>query len=140
MQHASTLQLEVVDSERVIWTGRVEHLVTSATEGEIGIYPNHIPLITTLKPGMLRLKLANQDEQIVFALSGGFLEIRDNHATILADIAVRSDELDEQRLIDAKHQAQIAITQTDNSNKAHLNLEIILAQLKTVEYIKRIKR
>ncbi|MCX8515222.1 MAG: F0F1 ATP synthase subunit epsilon [Burkholderiales bacterium] len=140
---AKTMMLDVVDSEKQIFSGEVEYLVAPAFEGEIGIYPNHIALISKLKPGILRLQIPNQAYQLIYAISGGFVEINDNHTTVLADIVERTEELDEARLIEQKNQALKKIQAAENSNtdftKAQAALEIAIAQLKAMEYIRNNK-
>jgi F-type H+-transporting ATPase subunit epsilon len=138
----NTMKVDVVDSEEQIFSGIAEFLVAPASEGEIGVYPNHIPLISTLKPGVLRLQLPNESVQQVFAISGGFMEVHANHVTVLADVVERTDALDEARIIEQKNLAESKIKNVDSSNvheaaKAHAALEIAIAQLKAVEYIKK---
>ncbi|MCE3267857.1 MAG: synthase subunit epsilon [Burkholderiales bacterium] len=136
------MQVTLVDSEHQIFSGEVEHLVINASNGELGIYPNHIPLICKLKPGILRLQIPNEKYQQVYAVSGGFLEVQGNHATILADIVERTDKLDESRLI-AEHNAAIARVKhaksasTPDIAKAQIALEVAIAQLKALDYIKK---
>lgn len=143
MADHNTMKVDVVDSEEQIFSGVAEFLVAPASEGEIGIYPNHIALITKLKPGVLRLQLPEQQFQQVFAISGGFLEVHSNHVTVLADIVERTEELDEARLIEQRNQAMAAVKKsdltTDEIAKAHASLEIAIAQLKAIEYIKKHK-
>lgn len=136
------MRLDLVDSEHQIFSGDVEHFVATASDGEIGIYPNHIPLICKLKPGVLRLQVPNEKYQLIYAVSGGFLEIQDNHATILADIVERTEKLDEERLI-AEHEAALArIKHSDSSQtldvaKAQAALDVAIAQLKALDYIRK---
>ncbi len=144
MVSRNTIKVEVVDSEKQIFSGDVEYLVVPGSEGEIGIFPNHVPLISKLKPGVLRLQLPGEQKQAIFAISGGFVEIRRNQVIVLADIAERTDELDEARLIEQKTSALDRIKHTDTSSatdvaKAQAALEIAIAQLKAVDYIKKHK-
>lgn len=143
MADHKTMQVDVVDSEKQIFSGEVEYLVAPASEGEVGIFPSHMPLISTLKPGVLRLQLPNQEDQLVFAITGGFLEVQGNHATILSDIVERTEELDEVRLIEQKNTAVSRMKHAQSSAsssdvvKAQVALEIAIAQLKAVDYIKK---
>ena len=139
---AHLMQVDVVDSEKQIFSGKVEYLVAEASEGEIGIFPNHIPLISKLKPGVLRLQLPDEKEQVVLAVSGGFLEVQGNHVTVLADIAERTEELDEARLTLQKTEAEARVKKVDSSlttdvAKAEAALDIAIAQLKALDYIKK---
>ena len=141
---ANVMKVDVVDSEKQIFSGDVEYLVAPSCEGEIGIYPNHIALISKLKPGVLRLQIPQQQQQLVLAISGGFLEVHGNHTTILADIVERTEELDEARLIEQKNQATSKIKNAGkdfpvDAAKAQAALEIAIAQLKAMEYIRKHK-
>ena len=136
------MQVDVVDSEKQIFSGSVEHLVANASGGEIGIYPNHSPLICKLKPGVLRLQVPDHAMQLVFAVSGGFMEIQGNHVIVLADVIERTDELDEARLIKQKEVAYAKIKhaetdQTHDVTKAYASLEVAIASLKALEYMRK---
>ena len=137
------LKVDVVDSEKQIFSGMVEHLVAPGLLGEMGIYPNHIPIISKLKPGVLRLQLPDNEKQLILAISGGFLEMQSNHATILADIVERTDELDRDRLEAQKAEALAKLkqsgTEADGTNKALASLEIAIAQLKAIDYMRHHK-
>ena len=137
-----TMNVDIVDSESRIFTGDVEFLVVSAYDGEIGIFPHHVPLICQLKPGVLRIKLPNEDEQKVFAISGGFLEVSRNNVVVMADVVERTDELDEQRLLKQKEDAHNRLEKSGASSnyevaKSQVALEIAIAQLKALDYLKR---
>ena len=91
---ASVVHCSIVSAEREIFSGMVEMVVATGTIGELGILPGHTPLLTGVKPGPVRLKLEGGEEQVFFA-SGGFIEVQPTAITILADTAVRADDLDE---------------------------------------------
>lgn len=136
------IRVDLVDSEHQIFSGDVEHLVVNANDGELGIYPHHIPLICKLKPGVLRLQIPNEKHQLVFAVSGGYLEVQDNHVTVLADIVERTDALDEERLISERDAALAKIQHSGSSftadvAKAQASLEVAIAQLKALDYIRK---
>jgi len=135
----TTMVVDLVSSEEQIFSGEVEYLVAPGYEGEIGVFPHHIQLINSLKPGVLRLKLPNQEFHLVFAISGGFLEVQSNKATILADVVERSDDLDEAKLIEQRRLAEERLKNSgasmgEDDAKAYAALELIIAQLKAVEY------
>jgi len=139
---AKLMQVDVVDSEKQIFSGSVEHLIANASGGEIGIYPNHSPLICKLKPGVLRLQLPEHTTQLIYAVSGGFMEVEGNHVIVLADIIERTDELDEARLLKQKEIAEAKIkhapsSQTHDVAKAYASLEAAIASLKTLEYMRK---
>ena len=137
------MRVDLVDSEQQIFSGDVEYLVANANDGEIGIYPHHIPLICKLKPGVLRLQIPGEKYQLIFAVSGGFLEVQGNHVTILADIVERTEALDEDRLIIKRDEALNKVQRTDSTTlsvdvaKAQAALEVAIAQLKALDYIKK---
>jgi F-type H+-transporting ATPase subunit epsilon len=139
----SVMQVEVVDSEKSIFSGEVEFLVASSISGEVGIYPHHAPLIIKLKPGVLRLKLVGKAQHLIFAVSGGFLEVQHNHLTVLADIIERTDELDEKRLQEQQKEAMAKLESAKSLSslevaRAQASLEVSIAQLKALEYLKRL--
>lgn len=143
---SNTIKVDIVDTEKRIFCKEVSYLVVPAILGEMGIYPNHIPIIAKLKAGVLRLHLPNEDKEEIFAISGGFLEINKNVATILADIVERSTQLDELRLLEQKKDAENRLRIHGNQSstldvaKAQASLEILIAQLKTIDYIKNISK
>ena len=139
---ASLMLVDVVSSEERIFSGKAEYIIAPALEGEIGIYPRHVPLISKLKSGVLRLQAPDQVEQIVLAISGGFIEVHDNHVTVLADVVERTSELDELKLLEQKKQAEARIKHAEaiigeDVAKAYASLEIAIAQLKALDYIKK---
>lgn len=89
------LTLEIVTAERFVYSEEVDILVAPGVEGELGILPSHSPLLTIMQPGEIRVD--KDGEQTHIAVSGGFLEVIGNKATILADTAERSEEIDEAR-------------------------------------------
>ncbi len=91
---ASTVHCSIVSAEKEIFNGMVERVVATGTIGELGIYPGHTPLLTGVQPGPVRLVLEGGEEEIFFA-SGGFLEVQPTYITILADTALRADDIDE---------------------------------------------
>ena len=136
------MKVDIVDSEAQIFSGEAEFLVAPASEGEIGVYPNHIALISKLKSGVLRLQLPNEQFQLVFAISGGFMEVKANHVTVLADTLQRTEALDEAKVIEQKNIAKSRLKNAEHNDKrelakAHAALEIAIAKLKAVEYIKK---
>ncbi|MEJ2132236.1 MAG: F0F1 ATP synthase subunit epsilon, partial [Gammaproteobacteria bacterium] len=101
---AMTIHCDIVSAEREIFSGRVTMVVATGTLGELGIMPGHAPLLSGIKPGPVRLKLDNGEEEVFFA-SGGYLEVQPGVVTILADTALRADDLDEASAIEAKEEA-----------------------------------
>ena len=84
---AMTVNLNVVSAEEELFSGRIESLQITGSEGELGIMPGHAPLLTSLKPGMARIVKYGGEEEVIY-LSGGMLEVQPNNVTVLADVAV----------------------------------------------------
>ena len=103
---ANTVQIDVVSAEESIFSGEAEFVVAPAKMGEVGIYPNHAPMITTLKSGSLKIKLADKKEEQVIYVSGGILEVQPGMITVLSDTAIRAKDLDESKAAAAKKAAE----------------------------------
>ncbi len=102
------LKLEIVTAERVVYSAEdVDMVVAPGVMGELGILPRHAPLLTTLKPGVLRVKHGGQEEEL--AVSGGFLQVMPDKVTVLADAAERAEEIDEARAEEARQRALRAL-------------------------------
>ena len=117
----TNLKLEIVSAHESMYSGDIKFVVIPGEEGELGIYPNHVPLITRIKPGSLRFK-NSQDEEEVIVVAGGILEVQPNLVTVLADTAVRANDIDEERAERAKQNAEASLkTNTDDFDiaKAH---------------------
>ncbi len=100
-----TLKVEIVTAEQLIYSEEdVDQLLVPGVEGELGVLTLHAPLLTMIQPGVLRI--VKGDEEVEMAITGGFIEVRDNRITILADAAERSEEIDEVRAEEARRQAQ----------------------------------
>ncbi len=102
---ASTVHCSIVSAEKEIFSGLVEMVVANATEGELGILPGHTPLLSGVKPGPVRLVLEGGQEEVFFA-SGGFIEVQPTAITILADTALRADDIDEAAAREAQEKAE----------------------------------
>jgi len=137
---ANTVHIDVVSAEASIFSGDAEFVVAPASAGEVGIYPNHAPMISTIKPGALRIKQANDAQEVVIYLSGGLLEVQPGVITVLADTAVRGHDLDEAKAIAAKEVAEEAIknrTSDVNYAAAQAELSEALAQIQTIERLRK---
>lgn len=120
----ATLNLTVVSAEESIFTGQVKSIQATGIEGELGILPGHTPLLTAIKPGIVKLTLENGNEEVIY-VSGGFLEVQPNVVTVLADVAIRGKELDADRILEAKHRAEQNIV----SSAKDANYEMLASQL-----------
>ena len=136
---SSTVQCDIVSAEQSLFSGLVELVVASGTQGELGVAHGHAPLLTNLKPGPVKI-IKEGGEEEVFYLSGGFLEIQSNVISILADTALRGDDLDEAAAMSAKIKAEEAITNQSGDfdySKAASQLAVAAAQLKTINQIRK---
>jgi len=100
----STIKLDIVTAEQVVYSDDVDIIVAPGIEGQLGILPHHAPLMTTLQPGELRLRKGG--EEFSLAITGGFLEVRPDRVIVLADAAERAEEIDVARAEEAKRRAQ----------------------------------
>jgi F-type H+-transporting ATPase subunit epsilon len=103
-----TIHVDVVSAEESIYSGEAEFVVLPGEAGELGIYPRHIPLITRIKPGAVRIKPAGGGEEQLIFVAGGILEVQPKLITVLADTAIRGHDLDEAKATEALRQAEIA--------------------------------
>ena len=103
-----TMQVELVSAEAEIYSGPATMLIATAEAGELGIYPEHTPLITNLKPGDIRVQTEDGEEQVIY-VSGGILEVTPKKVTVLSDTAIRADDLDEATAMEAQKKAEQAL-------------------------------
>jgi F-type H+-transporting ATPase subunit epsilon len=105
---ANTIHVDVVSAEESIYSGEAEFVVLPGEAGELGIYPRHTPLITRIKPGTVRIKPAGGGEEELIFVAGGILEVQPKVITVLADTAIRGQDLDEAKALDAQRRAEEA--------------------------------
>ena len=105
---ASLTRCDIVSAEEKIFSGQVTMVIAVGSLGQLGIMPGHAPLLTGLKPGPVTLRLEDDSEEVYFA-SGGFIEVQPGHVTILADTAMRADDIDEAAAAEAEAEAQRAM-------------------------------
>ena len=102
---ATTMQCDIVSAEKEIFSGRVTMVIATGSIGELGILPGHAPLLTGIEPGPVTLRLEDGGEDVFFA-SGGFLEVQPGIVTVLADTALRAEDIDEAAAIEVKDRAE----------------------------------
>ena len=139
---ANTVQIDVVSAEESIFSGKAEFVVAPAKMGEVGIYPNHAPMITTLKSGSLKIKLADKKEEQLIYVSGGILEVQPGMITVLSDTAIRAKDLDESKAAAAKKAAEEAMKNKSSDMdyaKAQAELAEAMAQIQAIEKLRKIK-
>lgn len=134
----SVMQVEVVSSEKNIYSGEASFVVVPTVQGELGIYPRHEPIMSLVRPGALRLTVPGEAEEVLVAVSGGVLEVQPDKITVLADVAVRSTEMDQARAEEAKKAAEAGVSAAKDDKslaEAHKALAAAIAQLKTLDYL-----
>lgn len=127
----STIQVEVVSAEESIFSGLAKFVALPGEAGELGILPGHVPLITRIKPGAVRIEKADGDEEFVF-VAGGILEVQPKLVTVLSDTAIRGRDLDEAKANDARKAAEEALKNAKSEvdlAKAQSELAIMAAQI-----------
>jgi F-type H+-transporting ATPase subunit epsilon len=126
------IQLEIVSPERRAYADEVDMVIVPGIDGELGILPHHTRLISALGIGELRIKKGGT-EQILF-ISGGFVEVRPDKVVVMADLAEHSDEIDEQRAVDARKRAEAELEQA----RAPADIARVRAALQTALMRERI--
>jgi F-type H+-transporting ATPase subunit epsilon len=137
---ANTVHIDVVSAEASIFSGEAEFVVAPAGAGEVGIYPNHAPMITTIKPGALRIKQSGEAEETLIFISGGILEVQPGMITVLADTAVRGHDLDEAKAIAAKEAAMEAMKNRKSDMDyaaAQAELAEAVAQIQAIQRLRK---
>jgi len=136
---AMTVHCDIVSAEEAIFSGLVEIVVATGESGELGILPHHTPLLTALVPGPIRVKKQNGEEEI-FYISGGFLEVQPDSVTVLADTALRADNIDEAAALEAKKHAEQALENQSGDfdySRAAAQLAEAAAQIRTMQQIRQ---
>lgn len=134
-----TIHCDIVSSDQSIFSGLVEMLVATGSEGELGIAYGHAPLLTGLRPGPVRITKQNGEEEIYY-LSGGYLEVQPHVVTIMADTAIRADDIDEAAAEEARRQAAHDLSNQSseiNYSKAASQLAEAAAQLQTIAKLRK---
>ncbi len=138
-----TLHVDIVSAESSIYSGIAEYVIAPAEMGEVGIYPRHSPLLTRLKPGSVRIKIPNQEDEDLIYVSGGILEVQPGVITILSDTAARGADLDEARVLEAKQLAEEAMKNRSSSMdyaRAQAELAEAVAQLSAIQKLRKTRR
>ncbi|GAB3262178.1 F0F1 ATP synthase subunit epsilon [Chitinimonas naiadis] len=137
---AMTMHVDVVSAEEQIYSGTAEFLAVPGEMGEIGVLPRHAPLLTRIKPGVLRIKVANSNqEEVLVYVSGGILEVQPHVVTVLADTAIRGGDLDEAKALEAKKLAEEALANRSGSidyASAQAELAQAVAQLAAIKKLR----
>tara|TARA_B110000879_G_scaffold95548_1_gene130492 strand:+ start:677 stop:1096 length:420 start_codon:yes stop_codon:yes gene_type:complete len=137
---ANTVRVDVVSAEEEIFSGEAEFIVAPASAGEVGVYPHHAPMITTIKSGALRIKLPDTKEEALIFISGGMLEVQPGLVTVLADTAIRGHDLDEAKAIAAKEAAEEVMKNKASDMdyaKAQAELTEAVAQIQAIKKLRK---
>ena len=123
----NTIHVDVVSAEELIFSGEARFVALPGEAGDLGVYPRHTPLITRVKPGSVRIELADGGEEFVF-VAGGIIEVQPNSVTVLSDTAIRGKDLDEERANAAKALAEEALRNAKND----VDLAVAQSELHTL--------
>jgi F-type H+-transporting ATPase subunit epsilon len=137
---ANTIHVDVVSAEEQIFSGEAEFVALPGEAGELGIYPKHTPLITRIKPGAVRIKVAGATEEEFVFVAGGILEVQPNTVTVLADTAIRGRDLDEAKANEVKKMAEEAMANRETDIDfavAQTELAIAVAQLAAIHRLRQ---
>ena len=141
MADAPIIHVDIVSAEGELYSGPAAALFASASQGELGIYPRHAPLLTLLKPGEVRVLPPDGEEQHFF-VGGGVLEVQPSKVTILADTALRAKDIDEAAALAAKQRAEDALRdKVGHLTQAEALAELAraAAQLKLIERLRKLR-
>jgi F-type H+-transporting ATPase subunit epsilon len=136
----TTIRVDVVSAEESIFSGEAEFVVLPGEAGELGIYPRHTPLITRIKPGVVRIKQAGVSEEEQVFVAGGILEVQPDVITVLADTAVRAKDLDEAKAsesLKAAEEARRNATSALEIAKVEAEMSALAAQLAAIKKLRR---
>lgn len=139
----ATMHVDVVSAEALIFEGEAEFVALPGQDGELGILPRHVPLITRIRPGAVRIKVPGQSHEEFVFVAGGILEIQPDAVTVLADTAIRGADLDEAKAEAARKAAEEAMgnrTSELEYAKAQAELASAVAQLASLRRYRRTTR
>jgi len=136
---AMTVHCDIVSAEQEIFSGLVEMVVAPGVEGPLGVIYGHSPLLTSLEPGPIRVIKQGGEEEIYY-VSGGYLEVQPYQVTVLADTALRADDMDEAAALEAQEAAKKALANQSSDidySRAAIQLAEASAQLRTLQSIRK---
>ena len=135
---AKTLHVDIVSAEQSIFSGEADMIVAPGEGGELGILPEHTPLLTRIKPGTVRIQKAGSPEEVIY-VSGGMMEVQPDRVTVLADTSVRASDLDEARALEAEREAKESLSNRTGAleiAKAQVELAQAVAQLAAIRKLR----
>ena len=137
---ALTVHVDVVSAEESIFSGLAEFVVLPGEVGELGIFPGHMPLMTRIRPGAVRIKLQGQEREELIFVAGGILEVQPGLVTVLADTAIRGPDLDEAKAMEAKKKSEEAMVNRSSEldyARAQAELAEAVAQLQAIQRLRK---
>lgn len=137
---AKTIHVDIVSAEQQIFAGEAQMVIAPGEGGELGIMPEHMPLLTRIKPGTVRIQPAGGGEEEVIYVSGGMMEVQPDRVTVLADTSVRAHDLDEAKAMEAERAAREALTNRTGAleiAKAQAELAEAAAQLSAIRKLRQ---
>ena len=134
----ATMQCDVVSVKESLYSGTISMIIAKGAGGELGIMPGHTPLVTLLKPGAIRVVLENGTEELIY-VSGGVLEVQPHVVTILADSAIRAENLDEAAIIEARKNAEALLANQKSELDTAAALAVLAETVAQLETIRKIK-
>ncbi len=137
---AMTIHVDVVSAEAAIFSGLAEFVALPGEAGELGILPGHMPLMTRIKPGEVRIKLPGGDKEELIFVAGGLLEVQPGLVTVLADTAIRGADLDQAKALEAKQKAEEALASRASEidyARAQAELAEAVAQLAAIDRLRK---
>jgi F-type H+-transporting ATPase subunit epsilon len=135
----ATIRVDVVSAEEAIFSGEAEFVVLPGEAGELGIYPRHTPLITRIKPGVVRIRQAGSAEEDQVFVAGGILEVQPDVVTVLADTAIRAKDLDEAKASESLRAAEEARSKATSDleiAKVEAEISALAAQLAAIKRLR----
>ena len=121
---AKTLHVDIVSAEQQVYSGEASMVIAPGESGELGILPEHVPLLTRLKPGTVRIQKEGAEEEVIY-VSGGMMEVQPDRVTVLADTSVRAHDLDEAKAMEAERLAKEAlVNRTGDMDLARAQTEL----------------
>jgi F-type H+-transporting ATPase subunit epsilon len=139
---AKTFHVDIVSAEQAVYSGEAEMLIAPGEAGELGILAEHTPLLTRIKPGMVRIKSPGEAEEEVIYVSGGMMEVQPDIVTVLADTSVRAHDLDEAKAMEAERLAKEALADRSGAMdfaKAQVELAQAVAQIAAIRKLRQRK-
>ena len=137
---AKSLHVDIVSAEQQIFSGEAQRVIAPGEAGELGILPEHIPLLTRIKPGTVRILPVEGGEEEVIYVSGGMMEVQPDRVTVLADTSVRAHDLDEAKAMEAERLAKEALANRSGAMevaKAQAELAEAAAQLAAIRKLRQ---